>query len=515
MTSTALEAAPTRVRSVWLVPALAVLVSLVVAWWASVPYLVGVFKDDGIYVLLGKAIASGQGFHYTQLPGAPAATHYPPIYPLVLAALWRVAPGFPENISVMLGFNVLCIGMATLGLYWFLRERFAWRQEGAALTALAAMLSVPVLTLGGALLSEPLFLAALFPALVVGERVVERGTDRSATVAGMALGLLMLERTHAVALLGAVVLLLARRKEWRRLGLFVGAAILVQLPWNLWARSAPLVAPPLRGAYGSYAGWFADGLRAGGIPMLLRTIQVNLRELWLLLGDRVLPGLPHPFGVIALAIVLALLAIGAARAVRRAPVSLLFLVLYLAIVLIIAGTPWRYVWAAWPLYVALGVLGADSVLARLPSRAWRIAALAIFAIPAAAMLRTDGRGYLRREWEIPSRNATAQAAGVVEWVRRNTAPGDVVLAECEPVVSLFTGRQAAPPADFTAMEYLVRRSPTDDRDALRAMLAVVPARYVVSLAPQVQRAARTMTDARPALRELPGYPGMAVFEVVR
>jgi hypothetical protein len=502
-------------RPAWLVPALVTLIATVVAWWASVPYVVGVFHDDGVYALLGKAIASGQGFRYIQLPGAPAATHYPPLYPLALALLWRVAPSFPENIPVMLGLNVLCLGAAALGLHLLLRRRFGWREEQAAVVSLVGILSTPVLTLASAVLSEPLFLAGLFPVLLMAERAVERRDNRFAVGTGAAVGLLMLERTHAVALLGAVGLLLLYHRAWRAAALFVCAAVVVQLPWNLWARTAELVAPPLRGAYGSYAGWFVEGLRAGGPALLVKTVQINLRELWLLLGDRLLPGLPSPFGLLALVLFAGLVLVGTARAARRAPVMVLFLALYLGIVLIIAGTPWRYVWAVWPFFVALAVLGAEEAAARAAAPKARMGVAAALLIPFVALVHTEVRAFAGREWERPARRAARQAIPVVEWVRHNTAPTDIVLAECEEVVMLFTGRRAAPPGDFTAMEYLTPRTPEDDRHTLMAMLQAVPAHYVVSLMPQVQVAARTLGAERPALRELPGLPGAAVFRVER
>ena len=60
--------------------------------------LVGVFYDDGIYVALARSLAEGHGYHLLYLPGAPAAVHYPPLYPAFLALLWRVWPSFPDNV---------------------------------------------------------------------------------------------------------------------------------------------------------------------------------------------------------------------------------------------------------------------------------------------------------------------------------------------------------------------------------------------------------------------------------
>ena len=73
-------------------------VALAIALVAVPNWPAGVFQDDGIYVILGKALATGEGYRYLNLPGAPYATHYPPGYPLFLALLWRVSPQFPQNV---------------------------------------------------------------------------------------------------------------------------------------------------------------------------------------------------------------------------------------------------------------------------------------------------------------------------------------------------------------------------------------------------------------------------------
>jgi hypothetical protein len=91
----------------------------------------------------------------------------------------------------------------------------------------------------------------------------------------------------------------------------------------------------------------------------------------------------------------------------------------------------------------------------------------------------------------------------------------VVLAEGEQVISLFTGRRAAPTAPFTALEYVVPRSAATSVDELRELLDAVPARFVLPLAPVQIEAARALGDLRPGLREIAPLPRSAVFEVLR
>jgi hypothetical protein len=517
MATVALEATRIRVRPATLLPGLAVVVAGLVAWWAGMPYVVGVWHDDGVYALLGRAIASGHGFHYTQLPGAPAATHYPPLYPLLLAAVWRVAPSFPDNIAAFLALNAMLVGAAALGAYHFARARLDWRAESAALFALGSSLTSPVLALSGAVLSEPLFLAALWPVLLVSERAADRfGDRRDALVAGAAVGVLMLVRTHAVALLAAaVVMLVLRSRPMHAMYAFAAAAIVVS-PWQLWTVVAtPRVAAPLEGAYGSYLGWFATGLREGGVPFLVATARINLRELWLLLQDRVVPGGAAFPQVLAAALFLALVAVGAWAVARRAPVTAWFLGLYLAVVVVWPYTPWRFLWAVWPLVLLCAAAGVAHLWSVASSRGPRALVALIVALPAFGMLRTEWNAYASRAWSAPALRAGEQITPLVAWVGRNTRPSDVVLAEGEQVISLFTGRRAAPTAPFSAREYVTPRTLPSSTAELRQMLVTVPARYVLPLAPVQLEAARALSGARPGLRAVAPLPRSTVFEVVR
>ena len=516
MTAVALEATRIRVRTSTLLAGAVVIVATLVAWWASVPYVVGVWHDDGVYALLGRAIASGKGFHYTQFPGAPAATHYPPVYPLLLAAVWRLAPSFPDNITAFLAVNAVLVGIASLGMSRFVSRRLGWRDEASACIALVASLTTPVLALSGAVLSETLFLAACWPALSMSERAAAPGASRRDVVAaGAVIGALMLIRTHAFALALALALVLVTRRRPLHALLVVGAALVIVLPWQLWTMFAtPRVPALLEGAYGSYLGWFATGVREGGVPFVAATARLNVAELWLLVQDRVVVADAAFPRILAAAFLLALAAIGAWALSRQAAVTAWFLAAYLAIVVVWPYTPWRFLWGVWPLVILCAVAGGWW-LWRASARSWTRALVAlVIALPAFGMLRTERRAYETRAWSAPALQAGAQIAPVVAWVGRNTATSDIVLAEGEQVVSLFTGRRAGPTASFSAREYVMPRSPAASTAELRAMIARTSPRYVLPLAPEQLEAARGLASGRPALRPVAALPRSTVFEVV-
>ena len=122
--------APTSAREAWssysadrVAPLVLGAIVLCVAVWTITPWPVGVFQDDAIYVVLAKALASGEGFRMINMPGAPHGTHFPPGYPLVLAALWKLFPSFPDNIVVFKFLNAAFLAGTAVGTYRFGRSR--------------------------------------------------------------------------------------------------------------------------------------------------------------------------------------------------------------------------------------------------------------------------------------------------------------------------------------------------------------------------------------------------------
>ena len=68
---------------------------------------VGVVADDSFYVILARAIAAGEGYRYLNVPGHPAATHFPPGYPALLALLSFVVPAFPASVVAFKALNAI------------------------------------------------------------------------------------------------------------------------------------------------------------------------------------------------------------------------------------------------------------------------------------------------------------------------------------------------------------------------------------------------------------------------
>ena len=108
---------------------------------------VGVFEDDGIYVVLAKSLATGQGYRYLNLPGAPVAAHYPPGFPLMLAALWTLWPAFPENVALFKLANVILLAVAAVAGYHFAWKECALSRPAAVTVAIMLCSSCDVVVL--------------------------------------------------------------------------------------------------------------------------------------------------------------------------------------------------------------------------------------------------------------------------------------------------------------------------------------------------------------------------------
>ncbi len=80
-----------------LVAVLLTLLVLLTGGYQMVQGVCGVYHDDGIYVSTAQALAEGQGYRLINLPGSPAQSKFPILYPALLAVVWRLWPFSRES----------------------------------------------------------------------------------------------------------------------------------------------------------------------------------------------------------------------------------------------------------------------------------------------------------------------------------------------------------------------------------------------------------------------------------
>ena len=245
----------------------AVLAWALVAFWAAHPRAVGLFSDDGIYLSTARSLAETGEYRLRSVPGAPAQTKYPPLWPAMLAIAWRLAPDPAAAARAAQG-----LAIALTALSWWLFRRVATRtlgvSPGASLALVALLVASPMLFIGACWpLSEPLFGCLSALALLAAPRSWGApgapGASTGASSAGIFAAAAFLTRIQGVALIAALVAAKARERRWR-------AAALIGLPgavaiggWLAWTLVHRFAAPPLLSYYTSYrqaaVQWLARG----------------------------------------------------------------------------------------------------------------------------------------------------------------------------------------------------------------------------------------------------------------
>ena len=483
--------------------------ALAVAVLTVTPWPVGVFQDDAIYVVLAKALATGEGFRMTNLPGAPHATHFPPGYPLLLAALWKLFPSFPDNIVVFKFTNALFLAGTAAFTYQFARTRCSLGPVAASVAAAIGTVSVVVLLITGVVLSEPLYMFLMIPTLMVSERAAQKGDTRSAAMAGAMIGVLTLVRTVGVFLIPAALLVLLARRHWRAAVVLLIAALAFVAPWQMWISLYQGETPaPFVGKYGAYGSWLAEGYRTGGWSFATAVLAKNANELFGFLGYITLPVVPVWPRLISLGTVLGVIAVAAFRLRRRVPVTALFLAGYGGVILAWPFEPTRFALVWWPVLAVLFVSGARAIWMwrrpATPIRALRGMALVLVALVTLGYAAYNVRGFREKWWANIQSDAATRAKPIAEWVAKSTTPNDVLIADHDLIVYLYTGRRAVPTTTFTARGHITPLTREEDADVLRGLLASVKPRWYIATSQQSIASAELLAAEQPALLRYAG-----------
>jgi hypothetical protein len=479
---------------------------------------VGVMHDDAMYVILSRSLASGQGYRFLNLPGSPAATHFPPGYPALLALVSWIAPAFPASVVAFKALNALFLAAAAVLVARFARRRVVGDGWSLALGGVTAV-SIPLLVLGSMVLSEPFFLALVLALLPALESVAEERASLGRLMAlGAAVAACTLVRSHGIALVPAVVIALALRRRWRDAAVVAAAAIACLLPWQLWSAAHGGQLPPPLGSYDSYVTWWVRGLRVDGAAMIPATLAKTVPETVGMLAVLFSPlrgSVAHGATLVALG---ALAAVGAWTMRRRMPVTLLFVACYLAIVLVWPFNPSRFIWGIWPLLLLPVLAGGYAATGRAAGLALpaRIALLASFAWVTVGYAAYELRGARGAWWSSIARVNTQRIAPAVQWAIDNTAPGDVIAADDEGAIYLYAGRRTVPVLSFTTAQYLRDHSAAENAtEGLGPILAAYPVRTVlVGTRTTVDAADFLVNSPTPPLALRAEFPGGVAYTVL-
>lgn len=471
MTPRGRESAPAVDRSV--VAFAAGLLVVAVAYVVSLDEVVGLFLDDGWYVVLARALATGNGFTLINAPVPGVLPFYPPGFPALLALVMLVFPAFPANVVALKSVSVVAMLLgAVLVRRYFVRWRAAppWVATGLALLLPASSFLHFLLT--SAVLSEGTFVCVQMAALIAVERVAQpreqRAYDAWLLPSAVVIVAAALVRTIGIVLAPAAVAYVALRAGWRRAALLAGCIGLLLAPWQLHARAHAPDARLRAMVNDVIVLPYAEQLtmRRAGHPEFGRDtladvpgrIRANARDvagraLGKLYAQPLVERL-HDGGALSW-VTSALTLLGIIVTMRaRVTVAELYVAATLVVILLWGSSGDRYLLPLLPLLAGYLLVGCRALATVGEGSAWRDrpgarrraawasgAVLAgLLAINAAGLARdvADTTGFApgrRTGW----RRAFAESLLVVDWVRAQV-PRQVVLATHNPpLVFLYSG----------------------------------------------------------------------------
>ena len=477
-------------------------------------YLVSVFRfnpldlfgkthDDSLYFSSAKAIANHQGYILPSVPGGPAATKYPILYPWILSWIWRWNPSFPSNLSAATALTAAFGVIFLTSTFFFLRRLKGIGDAAALLLTLLIALHPVILFLSASVLSDIPFAALALAAMLAGDRTM-RPNAGDARTAGCALliGFAALLRIFGVPIAAGILAAAVARRAWRQIAIF--CAVLLPfgcvIAWPLlFARR--MVTPGLDGAsrahgfvgawtyYTSYLGFWK--LSVPNAHILWAMLRNNAILILRAPSNYFLAPLLTKQNIASMALVLlvtAAIVAGIARLARNNDWNSAYWAIpfYVALILV-----WnypitdRFCIPFLPLFAAALWLEAKQFLTNLyttiaknPLVSQRAVAAILF-LGAAALICG-----LAWNYAFGTRTALAQIAGnrarilpekreAYEWLSCCTSRGDVTIAYEDAALYLYSSRQSMRPVAFPTSgffdEMYIREAVSNLTDVGRAL----------------------------------------------
>ena len=463
------------------------------------PERFGFYRDDSMYVVMAKAIATGQGYRIISLPDAPVQTKSPPFFPFVLSLLWKVNPEFPGNLTQMMllsvGASILFFGLTYRYLVF---SGYANRWQAVLVVGLTAI-NWRIIVLATGIYSEMLYAALSVLALYLAEKYEKRtGHWGFGAATGVVIGLAFLTRSAGITLVFAIALYFLYRRERRGIlpVIIAGMVVLCWLGWGyLNGRTAENTNA---GSYESYFQTFRTLIATGGqsnLTALLGVIGRNALGLILISIPVVCLGLAYD-SVLYFGFAFLFIAGGFLRQ-ARAKLGLMhfYIVTYLSVHLLWPYTAYdRFLMPLLPFLLLFMLIEVQAILAvirnvfavqkQIISRASASFIGLALVFSAGAVLYNYGLGMYRAvtlaSLRKDSRPSTDDAEAI-EWIESHTDPADVLICYRDPLYYLYTNRKSARSSLVTGGAFL-QSSPVGTDDAAKIILRIIEenkAKYLV------------------------------------
>lgn len=439
-------------------------------WDARQQWQFGAGRDDAVYMVTAKSLATGGGYRQENLPGCPYLTKYPPFFPLFMSVAWRFEPNFPHTLVIASILQACLLPVYLAMLLLVLRQLgFSWRRT--FLVAALTFVSFGFVLLAVTLYSELLFGCFLLGAIWATQKSADSDNYRWALFGGLLAGLAYLTRNAALPLFAAAPIFFFLRKRLHLSLLFLAPALPMAAAWHLWGYLHP-AAKSVRTPY--LAEFLSMAQGHGLVTHLLEqiaTLSASTAESFCPGVMEFLHGIPVHHLVLIAAVA------GAIRILRRErwPLLLIFGFLYLAMV-----TLWtfegldRLAVPAWPILLA-GIAEEASHFAWLSAQSskkhkslprWALIAAGVFLV-----FRNDSVTWRRLASVVADEKEQRQKdLQTYAWIGEHAGKDTVALAWKDCLLYLHTGVPSS-------HDLFVAKIPQSEAILARRVSFVAPAAY--------------------------------------
>ena len=471
----------------------------------------GLMVDDAWYLVLAKALASGEGYRLISSATVAIMPVVPPGFPALLAPVFAILPAFPDNLLLLKLISIAAMaGVAAATYFYLTRVRPVAPWMAAAVTVATVLTPAMVFLATSTVMAEAAFTLLQVVAVILLDRSRDDATVdvRRTVLAGLAVAAGVLIRAAGAAMFLGGVLYLLHQRSWRQLAIFAGTGALCLAPWLIYSAANAPTAEQSANHGGTIAYAYLDllamrragsneGGRAGLAELPARVMRNTVNVFGRDVGGVFVPGLyrgPSESGEETVSIGGAGASMGSALGTMvvsfglsgvvllglivnlrsRASAADALVVASFAMILLVSTRTFRYLLPLAPFlwrYLATGVTALAGVLARRGNAA---APSRILLLSLIALQLNDHVQYLSLKMADPPAAIWLSDARAVDevlsWVNANL-PAQAPLVSTNPgLVFLRTGRtgvvSARPESHWAAwkaagIHYIVALQPMD------------------------------------------------------
>ncbi|MGH9938990.1 MAG: hypothetical protein ACREAM_22350, partial [Blastocatellia bacterium] len=208
--------------------------------------VVGLIVDDAWYVLLAKALATGQGYTLINSPTPGITPFYAPGFPALLSIFYRLSPNFPENVWLLKSVSIAAmIGAGFIAFRYFNRQRALPVYVAFAIAFATTIYPALVFLATSSVMSECVFTLTQLAAIFLIEKSVARDSSGGkiasawsyAAIGGALASFAFLTRPAGLGLLIGTPVYLFKERLPKQALIFAAVVALLVGPWTIYSRS--------------------------------------------------------------------------------------------------------------------------------------------------------------------------------------------------------------------------------------------------------------------------------------